>query len=352
LDVTILEDPAEGSPRLRRARHPLLGVLSACVAAILMAVFWLFIAKAQHAGTPPSAVGFFAHIVCFLLAAVSLGTTGRWRILVHVWRTKRLLFVSIGVLSAILSLLSVVGLPMSNLGSLGVLSSTDILFTLVFGWLFFHERLRRSSLLAVIVILLGATVRIIGGQAEVLRETKAATSALSEGALAAAPDEVVISNAHARRLTGDLFFLTYAVLMSLNAFFIKRLLGHASMDVILFGNYAMRMIGYGIVGLFSGGLARGWALMAGDGYVLAMVLMAGLSITAQMSVYYLTLSMVPVWVTKTFMMAGPMLYFVVDWLAFGRPPTTDTLIGAAMVLGGAVYVLLTDPLFHPERRKA
>lgn len=353
MDVPILEPHPTNEPLRAKDYHPILGVVFAIMAALLLGTFWLFVAKAQRAGTNATAVGFFAHIICFSLMVINVTVGRRWTLVRTVFKKRRGLFCAVSLVGATLSLISIHGLPMSSMGSLGILSSTDILFTLLIGWFFFHERPRVASLIAIMVIVLGAGVRITGGQVEVAKETAAvaSTTSVSEEDGSSSEKEARISETkrrHVRRLVGDLCFLGYAILMATNGFLIKRLLHDATWDVVLFGNYSMRLTGFFLVGLATGGISRGWQSLNANHFAALMVVGAGLMLVIQMRVYYQALRMIPVWVTKTFMMSAPVLYFLLDWAAFGKRPGWDTYLGAALVLGGALFLLLTDPLFRSE----
>lgn len=246
-------------------------------------------------------------------------------------------------------MVSVNGLGMSSLGSLGILSSTDILFTVVLGWLLFRERIRWASLLAIAAIVLGAGLRIGGGQAEASRDAKKVVAAQVQAGDSASDAQRKEASLRLRRLIGDSMFLAYAFLLSLNAFLIKRMLRHSGWEVILFGNMTGRLTLFLIFALLTGQAATGLGMFGRNPLTIAAVLGAGAFLSLQMSLYYKALHLAPVWVVKTFMMSAPVFYFLVDWVAFGTKPTWDVWFGSLLVLGGALWILLSDPVFRRQR---
>ena len=195
--------------------------------------------------------------------------------------------------------------------------------------------------------MIGAGLRIGGGQAEVSREHKAMVAkTASMTTTQQAAEEKELARRHMRRLIGDSSFVFYAILLSLNAFLIKRLLANVTWDVILLCNYSFRVGVFIVLALLWHDLPQAHRIFAAQPMVLMKLFSAGAILTLQMTIYYQTLKMIPVWAVKTFMMCGPVFYFVVEWLAFGKAPSSDVYVGAFLVLAGALYILLTDPLFR------
>jgi len=315
------------------------------MAAVCLAFYWLFIAQAQKAGTPPNVAGFYSHIVCLGAALGTIMMGRRWHIVGGALRHHTKLYLLIGLIGGLLATVSINGLPMSSLGSLGILSSTDILFTVLFGLIIFHERIRWASLIAVATIMIGAGVRIGGGQVEVSRAHQSEMTAMQKSPAQAEAQRKQLAREHVRRLMGDCMFVIYAILLSLNAFLIKRLLQYVTWDVILLSNYSFRLIFFAVLSLTWHEFPASSQLFAANPVVLQKLLAAGAIMAVQMTLYYNILCMIPVWVVKTFMMCGPVCYFIVEFLAFGKRPSPDVYFGAFLVLSGALYILLTDPLF-------
>jgi drug/metabolite transporter (DMT)-like permease len=341
----------------RQLRGPVLGVLFAASSAFLLSVFWLFIALAQEAGVPPNAAGMFFHVVPVALIALSLSLEGRWGQVGFALRRRTGLFLSISVIGASLSISAMNGLALSGLGSLGILTCTDILFTVVLGWAVFHERIRPVCLVAVCVMVAGAVVRVGGDQAEAGRgdrATQTVSGAERPGEVpSAAPSDSSRERTVplARRLHllgGDLLFVLYAFLLALNAFLIKRLLVSVKWNVILIGNFSMRLIAFSAIALATGQASEGWELVRHSPAAAVFLALAGVVLATQMSSYYHGLNRIPVWAVKIFLMTGPIYYLAFDWMFFGHPPGLNAYLGSGLVIAGAVWILLVDPLFHPK----
>ena len=324
------------------------------VGIVLYQTYSLCVALSEKAGSPADATGMFCHMGALAVVLGILTANRRWRLVGVALRSHAALYAAIALLGSAVAWTSVHGLALSSLSSLAILAYTDILFTILLGWLLFHEKIGWAGLLGASFILAGATVRIAGHQAETANGQKPASQARAQTsaapASAAAPgvhSETAPLSPQRRRLAGDLFFVAYGFFLALNAFLIKRLLGHVTWDVILLGNYSGRLAVFSALALSTGQAKAGWAAAAGSGALPWILGAGGLFAAAGMMFYYHALRLMPVWMVKVFGMTGTMVCLLYDYLFFGRAPRANTLLGAALVIGGALCVLRFDPLFHP-----
>ncbi len=325
------------------------------VGVLFYSIYPLGIAYAIRRGAPADSIGFFGHWVC-LAATVGALTAGRrwnlaWLALTRHWK----LFGAISLLGAGVAYNSVHGIKHSGLGGMGVLAPTDVLFTVLLGWLWFHERIRRASLIAVCLMAAGAAIRVFGSASEATRAPAppAVSQAASTTEHSAPGGEIAepsapkpARDARWQRLKGDFFVIAYAFCLALNAFCIKLLLKHVSWDVVLLGNYAARLILFLSVSLLTGQLGPGWQTIRSDPRVAAAAVWMGAALTVGMWLYYSALATIPVWVAKVFMLFGPFFFLVFDFVFFGQAPGAAAYLSFLLIVSGGAYIIASDPLFR------
>ncbi|MCX7013573.1 MAG: EamA family transporter [Candidatus Sumerlaeota bacterium] len=330
------------------------GAVSAVVGIVLYSTYTLIAALGvkKHA-LGPDAVGMYCHTLAICIVCMVVFARGHWNLVSVALKRHLALFMAISILAAAVAWTSIHGLKLSSLSSLAILVYTDVIFTLLLGWLFFHERINWTGLIAIGLIFSGAAIRIAGNRPEGdAAPPRAAVSRAAENPASDGPAPVAFSHdtsrlsPRAQRLLGDFLFVAYGFCLALNAFLIKRLLRHVTWDVVLLGNYAGRLGTFALCAIATGQAAAGWASVSHHAALAALLAAGGLFAPAGMLFYYRALSLIPVWMVKVFQMTGTALVLVYDYWFFAQTPTGYTMLGTALVSSGALCVFLYDPLFR------
>lgn len=232
------------------------------------------------------------------------------------WRRGRLLLVGVMAAGLAANIPVVLGLKAGDVSTREVLARTDLLFALVIGRLVFGERIGPLPGLGLVLMAAGtvleAGVTGLGGL-------------LDPG-----------------RLASNGWFILSAFGISVNAVFIKSLLGRGVRpDVIFVFNMASVTAGSIALALLqgaptpSGARAAAWMLAAGALNYLAL------------EWYYRSLGPLPIWLSRATSLISPLAALGVGAL-LGEATGPAKLAGMALVLAGAGLVIAGAAPSHPS----
>lgn len=220
----------------------------------------------------------------------------------------------IGLLGFLLDLTAFIGLSLSPAGSGTALLKCDIIFVNLISMIIYKTRFKISDWICMIVMLFG--VFLVMG--------------------------VDFSNFSIGNV-GTIFFILSALFVSINAFVIKSVQldkkNPAKDNVVAFYNNIVTMILFTIAAVIHGDFGLLGKLTADTG-LLTAALCAGLGQTGIYLVYYYDLRRFPVWIVKVFLLLMPLVSTLIAFVLFGETMTANQYIGMAVVLAGALGVLL------------
>ncbi len=225
---------------------------------------------------------------------------------------KRLLL--IGTLGFLLDLTAFIGLSMSSAASGTALLKCDVLMVNIMSVIIYKQRFTWKAWACTLVMLLGVFL-VMGVDFTSFR----------------------IGD------PGNIFFLLSAFFVSCNAFVIKSVQldknNPTCDDVVAYYNNFVTLLYFTAAGLimhtlgqFSVVLTEPWAALA--------LLLAGLGQTLIYVVYYYNLRNYPVWLVKTFLLFMPIVSTLITFLLFGERMGLAQYIGMAVVIAGALGILL------------
>lgn len=225
---------------------------------------------------------------------------------------KRLLL--IGTLGFLLDLTAFIGLSMSSAASGTTLLKCDVLMVNILSMIIYKQRFTWKAWVCTFVMLFGVFV-VMG--------VDFASFQIGD--------------------PGNIFFLLSAFFVSCNAFVIKsvQLDKHNPTcdDVVAYYNNFVTLIYFTITSLLLGTLGQ-FGVVASNPYAALALLLAGLGQTLIYVVYYYNLRNYPVWMVKTFLLFMPVVASLITFVLFGEVMVTSQYIGVAVVIAGALGILL------------
>jgi len=142
---------------------------------------------------------------------------------------------------------------------------------------------------------------------------------------------------------GNIFFVVSALFVSINAFVIKSVQldkkNPAADNIIAFYNNFITMLLFLVSSAVMGTLNQ-ISKIAGDKRLLMAVVAAGVGQALIYVVYYYNLRNNPVWIVKVFLLLMPIVSLFVSFILFGDMANRKQYLGIAIVLAGALGILL------------
>ncbi|MDO4492959.1 MAG: DMT family transporter [Clostridia bacterium] len=228
----------------------------------------------------------------------------------HIWKW----LLAIGLMGFLLDTTAFIGLKLSPAGIGTALLKCDVLFVnLISAWLY-HERFTKTDWALTLVMLFGVFL-VLG-----------------------------IDFRHLELFNpGNIFFILSALFVSVNAFLIKKVQHHpvnpGSDMVIAYYNNLVTMILFLTVAFPMGQMAE-FSRIAGNKSLTVALLLSGLGQTLIYVVYYHNLRRNPVWLVKVILLLMPVFSAFLGFVLFRETMTAVQLIGVAVVLAGAMAMLI------------
>lgn len=283
---------------------------------LLLAVIWGAYYVASHKAVEQMSV-FTVGIVIRLLTLVLLtGVMLARRELGALLRVRGVLplLLLIGVMGFLLDLTAFIGLSLSPAGAGTALLKTDIIFVNLISVFLYHQKFTLREWLFTFVMLFG-----------VLLVMNLDIAHISLGG------------------RGAIFFILSALFVSINAFLIKSAqrsrVCPVSNDVIAYYNNFVTMLLFTAAAFAQGTLGQLRAFGT-NGFVTAALVAAGLGQTGIYLVYYYDLARFPVWLVKVFLLFMPIVAAVISFVLFGEKMSAEQCAGIAVVLLGALGILM------------
>lgn len=221
----------------------------------------------------------------------------------------------IGILGYLLDVFANVGFKHGSVGTGTVLLKTDVLMANVATAVIFKQKLRASDWAATAVMLAGVVLVL----------------------------DIDYGNFTFNWY--DLFFIASALSVTVNAFVIKDTQSRysTSSDVIAYYNNFVVLLLFTISALISGE-ANNLGNIVLDWKFFVIIAAGGLAQSLIYVFYYRNLKRFPVWTVKLYLLLVPLISCLVGVFAFGEGFNYLQGIGVALVLLGAVVILLRDKI--------
>lgn len=265
-----------------------------------------------------SAMSVFSAGVVIRLITLLLLTTIMWKkgelpLLLKTERVRKRLFL-IGILGFLLDLTGFLGLRLSTVGSGACLLKCDILFVNLISVIIYKEKFSKKEWICTFIMLFGVML-VMGIDFRHFR--------LGGG--------------------GDLFFVLSALFISINAFVIKSVQldkkNPTPDNVIAYFNNGITMLLFIVTSMVLGTFSQIFEL-GNAPETMAALGFAGFGQTLIYVVYYYNLRRNPVWIVKIFLLLMPIVSAVLGFLLFKETMVFNQYMGAIVVLGGALGVLM------------
>ncbi|MCD8008506.1 MAG: DMT family transporter [Clostridiales bacterium] len=222
----------------------------------------------------------------------------------------------IGTLGFLLDFTAFIGLSLSSAASGTALLKCDVLMVNVMSVFIYKQRFTLRAWLCTFVMLAGVFV-VMGFDFASFRITD----------------------------PGNIFFLLSAFFVSCNAFVIKSVEldkeNPVCDDVVAYYNNFVTLLFFLVTSLVMGTLGQ-FGVVLTDPYAALALALAGLGQTLIYVVYYYNLRNYPVWLVKTFLLLMPVVATIITFVLFGEVMVLSQYLGMAVVLAGAVGILLEN----------
>lgn len=278
------------------------------------------VVKWATAALSPVAIGMVIFATASLLLASVLGVR---RLLGYPLRQRgdrqgRLLvfLLVIGLISSLCNILWIFGQRLTTPANVSALARTDILFTILFSVTLFKEPVPKASLIFAPLMLAGIYLTT----------------------------EIDLAEMHHGN-PGDYMVILSALLLSANAYIIKRTIRGVSEILVAFCNTAMNAVTFAVIGWISG-LWNTPLFQQAPLSVWAMTAFGGSCTFVFFVGYYAALNRLPVFEVRLLCLLVPIITILVSWRYLNLLPTRLQGLGIALILAGAAFLILTT------RRKA
>ena len=231
------------------------------------------------------------------------------------WR----LLLLIGAIGVGINALLVFGQKLTSTASASALGRTDILFTIVLSALIFGEQIRRIHLFVLPLMLAG-----------IYLVTGIRLAALDMGNI------------------GDYLILASTLLLSLNAFVIKRAARRLNSFFIAFTNTAINVVAFFVLIIVTGAWETFVSVSFSSWLLIGAIGVCGFTF---MGGYYIGLRHLPVLEVRLLLLLVPVVTVLAGWVALGSLPTLRESIGMPLIMLGAGALVLKDHL-ESRRRSA
>ena len=259
-------------------------------------------------------VGIVIRVLTLVLLTALMAAQGELKSLLqarYVWKWLAM----IGLMGFLLDTTAFIGLQLSPAGIGTALLKCDVLFVNLISVLVYKERFTALDWGLSLVMLLGVFLVL------------------------------EIDFAHLDLFNvGNVFFILSALFVSINAFLIKEVQHHpthpAGDGTIAYYNNLITLVLFSLAALVTrqvGEVGR----IAGNGGLALALLLSGVGQTLIYIVYYYDLRHEPVWLVKVILLLMPLVAAVLGLLLFGDGMSAVQMAGFAIVLTGALFILLT-----------
>ncbi len=288
--------------------------MQAILMAFLAVISWAFFAvvlRGTMAVWPVGLGGALSRVVTVVLLGIWIVGTGTGWQRLRPRGTGRWLL-AMGGVSIAINTLGFAALKLTTATNMAMLFRLDLVFVVLIGAALGLERIKLWQLMLLPVMLLGLGLLV-----------------------------EVQDFAWTGQVIGDAMVIGSAFGLAVNAFIIRHILRSMDEEAASLYNHGISTFGFvGLAAVYSD-LAQAAHLMAQP---MAWVWIVALGITAAISLplYYAALHRMAVWKLRTFMLTAPLFVAVIEWPFFGLDLKPLQWLGAAIILGGLLAMVLLE----------
>lgn len=220
------------------------------------------------------------------------------------------ILILIGVIGTGCNMFFIFGVKNTSISNSAILGRADIVFTLLLSSLLFREKIKKSNIIIIAIMLAGVFLTVC---------TDLNTFRFGN--------------------RGDYFILTAALLISINAFFIKKCMKNVGGVIIALVNAFINTLCFiGSVIFFESSKA----FTAVSNETLLTLIAAGICCCMFFIGYYGGLKKLPVWVVRLLCLGVPLVAICANWIWYNKTPTLWQAGGGILILGGATGIVLSS----------
>lgn len=348
------------------------------LSAILCALTWAVMVILRKAAL--NHLNVFTVLVCsrvVTIAVVWIALVGtRRQILIRTPGVTRYVIL-LGCLNFVLNWCANQGMQWTTATTSAVLFKTDVLFTILLGWVLLGEKVRVHHVPMIVLAIVGCLMVIWPdgkqGRTPVPTDTgpphSEATSALSASSQEAEPERGLPAPRRVdlpthrpagqdargpsrddsrqgtfwgtrRRLGGNLLCVVFGLVLTINAILIKAKLGPLGKLQLSFWNALIGFLFFAIMWLRSGYIQSDLTKIAEQPRLAAILAGAGAVAAVVFLTYYQAIWNMPVWVVRVLLLLSPAIAALLAKMLWAEETTPVQLIGMALVLGGTASVVV------------
>ena len=268
------------------------------------------------------AVGILIRLITMLLLALVMQKKGELPALLKI-KGVRGRVLSIGLMGFLLGFTAFCGLQMSTTTGIGTaLLKTDILFVNLISIFIYKQHFSKKEWLFTLVMMFGVLL-VMGLDFK----------------------NFVLSDA------SFIFFILSALFISINAFLIKSVqrskVNPVSSNTIAFYNNLVTMCFFTVTAAVMGTIGQIPSVFENPQLLIAL-LVSAIAQTGVYIVYYYNLANFPVWLVKVFLLIMPIVTSLISFILFDEMLGVKQLVGMAVVLLGALGILIVQ---HAKEEK-
>jgi len=262
----------------------------------------------------------FTVLVCsrvFTIAVIWIALVGTRRpILIRAPGVTRYVIL-LGCLNFVLNWCGNQGMQWTTATSSAVLFKTDVLFTIILGWVFLGEKVRAHHVPMIVLAVAGCLMVIWPDGRE------------------------SVTKAGARPLAGNLLCVAFGLVLTINAILIKAKLGPLGKLQLAFWNSLIGFLFFAMMWLRSGYIQSDLTKVCEEPRLAAILAGAGAVAAVVFLTYYQAIWNMPVWVVRVLLLLSPAIAALLAKLLWAEETTPVQLVGMALVLGGTASVVVS-----------
>jgi len=203
------------------------------------------------------------------------------------------------------------GIEKTTVSNAAILGKSDILFSILLSFFFFHEKVKKSDIIAIILMNLG-----------ILLALNSDLNSFQFGNL------------------GDFYILIAALIMTINAYLIKKCIKKVKPEIIAFCNTFINAIVFIILTLIFTEAIDSNSFVFKDSYLI--LIGAGICTFIFCIGYYRALKTVFVWKIRLLCLFVPLVSIIANWFLYEKIPSMFQVSGGCFILLGGGIIILSD----------
>ena len=287
------------------------------LSAVFCALAWAAMVVLRKAGLNSLhvfSVLVLSRVVTVLVIGLGLAVTRRQVLILD--RGVIRYVVLLGTLNLVLNWMGNQGMQWSTATVGSVLFKTDVLFTIMLGWLFLSERVCLRQLPMVVAALVGCAMVLLVGDS--------------------GPAAV-----GSRPLAGNALCVLFGLVLTINAILIRAKLSGMGKMQLAFWNSLIGLMLFGVCWFLTADVPAELAKVAGEPRLVLILVGAGVAAAITFLSYYQAIWNLPVWVVRAILLLSPALALLMAASFLGERAGAWQIVGMMLLLGGTASVVVS-----------